>query len=76
MRPVYCTGRRNEPHDFTPVHGVKTTKGTVFECELCKYDVRVEANIERRVMSSIAGDPIGLHTLAQVVTRVRARDPA
>jgi hypothetical protein len=66
---VYCTGLHSEAHDEQPVYPVLGPRGAIFECPLCKYDVRVDRGLEGEVAE--LGDPIELHHLAQLVTRER-----
>ena len=63
---VYCTGRHSEPHAAEPVAGIMGLKCTVFECPLCKYDVHVDLELEDEL--DVAGQPVELHRLAQIVT--------
>lgn len=67
---VYCTGRHSEPHDQQPVYPILKVDSEVFECPLCKYDVRVDRDLEDDIEAEIVG-PIELHRLAQVVTRLK-----
>jgi hypothetical protein len=66
---VYCSGRFSEPH--IPIE-VPLRASLVYQCGECNYDVSV-AGITIEVEREVKGRDIDLHSLAQIVTRVRSR---